>query len=286
MNIENYKTFLELSRMQNYSKTAERLNVVQSTVSSRINELEKYLDIQLFRRNNRKVELTKMGKALIPHAQKLIEIESDIKKHVYSYGVYQDSIKIGIPGSVYREKLSPLIYKFYDLYPQYSIDLNFCKTTTQIQLLLNNEIDIGFISRIPNTNKLIVEPLLDYSWIIVAHTDYDIPNIIEVDQLKSINICYNNQNEQYNEWLKDILPTNYTPKMNMNSTAQLIEHVLGGYGCAFLPSYAVENEISSGKMKKILIKNVTPNNFTIYLAINKNRVSTEIVSKFIELVKP
>ena len=43
LNIESLKTFLVLSEEQNFNKAAQRLFVVQSTVSARIQELEKEL---------------------------------------------------------------------------------------------------------------------------------------------------------------------------------------------------------------------------------------------------
>lgn len=55
MNYDFYKTFVVLAETKNFSKTAEKLNIVQSTVSNRIQELEKYLNTDLFNRTNKRV---------------------------------------------------------------------------------------------------------------------------------------------------------------------------------------------------------------------------------------
>ena len=41
MNIENLKTFITLSELKNFTQTADRYYIVQSTVTNRIMELEK-----------------------------------------------------------------------------------------------------------------------------------------------------------------------------------------------------------------------------------------------------
>jgi DNA-binding transcriptional LysR family regulator len=63
MNIESLETFVLLSENGNFTKTAEMQYLVQSTVSNRINELEKYVGKELFIRNNKNVKLTKSGEA-------------------------------------------------------------------------------------------------------------------------------------------------------------------------------------------------------------------------------
>ena len=59
MDIEALNTFLTLANTKNYTRTAAQLFVAQSTVTNRIHELEKELNIALFTRNNRSVELAK-----------------------------------------------------------------------------------------------------------------------------------------------------------------------------------------------------------------------------------
>ena len=78
MDLENLKTFLTLSKLKNFTQTANEHFVVQSTVTNRIMELEKELGKKLFIRDKKSVELTEAGKHLIPYAKRMIEIESSL----------------------------------------------------------------------------------------------------------------------------------------------------------------------------------------------------------------
>ncbi len=285
MHIENYNTFLVLARTLNFSKTAEKLNLVQSTVSARIVELEKYLDKKLFVRSKRCVELTNSGQLLLPYAIKLVETEAEGKKLIKGVKEFEDCLRITVPGSVYRQKISEVVEKFYSLYPQYRLDIRFHKTSSQLDMFMDNETDIGFISRKPITSKVEVSSYIKYSWILVARKDYNIPDVIKASELLSLELSYNHLNPEYNEWLLDVLPNGLKSRISLNNTSQLIEYVNKGYLCAFLPSYSIEKELSEGSFKQISIEGVTDNEFDIYMAVNKKRIKSDVVNKFLALVK-
>ena len=61
MQIELLDTFLDLIETRNFNRTAERLGITQSTVSSRIRSLETLLDKQLFIRGKSGTEPTVAG---------------------------------------------------------------------------------------------------------------------------------------------------------------------------------------------------------------------------------
>ena len=60
--------FLVLAENLHYTQSAELLLMSQSALSQQIKQLEAILGVQLFKRTNRKVELTKAGELLIPQA--------------------------------------------------------------------------------------------------------------------------------------------------------------------------------------------------------------------------
>ena len=284
MNIENYKTFIVLASTESFSKTAEQMNVVQSTVSSRIVELEKHLDAKLFKRNRRLVEITHAGKLLLPHANKIVNVEYEAKQMINSTDLFEDNLKISVTGSIYREKLSPIINEFYKLYPHYGLDIRFYKTSHQLEKLFDDESDIGFITRFPSSPKVEVIQYLEYSWVLIAHPDYDISDTIDVSILPTLDLSIAHLNEDFNKWLEDVSPRNFRSRLNINSTTQLIEYVNRGYGCAFVPKYSVEEDLKTGKLKEITVTNITHNKFINYIAINKKRRNSDVVKKFLDLI--
>lgn len=62
------RAFEAASRHMSFAKAAEELHVTPAALSYQIKSLEEHLDIELFRRLNRAVELTEAGRSLAPHA--------------------------------------------------------------------------------------------------------------------------------------------------------------------------------------------------------------------------
>jgi len=282
--MEYYHTFIAVAKANSFSKAAEQLNIVQSTASSRINELESYLEQKLFVRNNRTVEITHAGKVFLPYAEKMLRTEREGIRKMSTLKLFEDNLKISVNGNVYREKLRPVVEEFSEKYPQYSLTVDFHGTYAQLNMLFDNEVDIGFIGRKPNTQRLTVVPYCDYSVILVASKNYTVNTVIDPEDLLSIDFFYANQSDEFNHWLSDFLTPNYKSPLHINDLLHLINLVKDNMGCAFLPSSMVQGELASGEFKMIKIKGTKPLVFKNYIAINKKRKDSNAVQAFLSLI--
>ncbi|MGE5672994.1 MAG: LysR family transcriptional regulator [Mycobacterium leprae] len=73
MDLEGLETFLTVARMRSINKAAEALFLAQSTVTHRVQRLEKELGTALFERNAGGVELTQEGRRFLPLATSIGE---------------------------------------------------------------------------------------------------------------------------------------------------------------------------------------------------------------------
>ncbi len=71
MRIDLIETFLDLCETRNFNRSAERLQVTQSTVSARVRALERQLGCRLFQRSRSGTQLTTAGLRFEPHARAL-----------------------------------------------------------------------------------------------------------------------------------------------------------------------------------------------------------------------
>jgi LysR family transcriptional repressor of citA len=145
MNIEAIETFVLLAENRNFTKTAEMQFLVQSTISNRINELERYIGKELFVRNNKNVKLTKSGEAFLPYAKRILMLKKDGIIKARSIEIYEDRLALGLEDSIYKNIISPIIKKFFLAFPNIAVKLKMNHSEEIIKLLSDGILDVGFV---------------------------------------------------------------------------------------------------------------------------------------------
>jgi DNA-binding transcriptional LysR family regulator len=106
MQIELLDTFLDLIETRSFNKTADRLGITQSTVSSRVRALEALLDKQLFIRNKSGTEPTAAGMRFEAHARAVKLRWLDAQREIQAVGKFDRLIRIGVHVEIYEDLLT------------------------------------------------------------------------------------------------------------------------------------------------------------------------------------
>lgn len=96
MQIDLIETFLDLMETRSFNRTAERLNITQSTVSHRVKTLEAQFNRKLFTRNKGGTVPTTSGLRFLDHARALRHQWHEATRAVESAGTYERSMRLGI----------------------------------------------------------------------------------------------------------------------------------------------------------------------------------------------
>ena len=69
MDINDFRTFIEVCRTRHFGQSAQNLCITQSAVSARIRQLEDTLGKKLFVRQRNNIQLTPAGEQLLSYAE-------------------------------------------------------------------------------------------------------------------------------------------------------------------------------------------------------------------------
>jgi DNA-binding transcriptional LysR family regulator len=155
MVIHQLKSFVKIADIGNLRKAAEGLHISQSALSSQIKFLESRLDVQLFDRSAKGMELTENGRILYSHAQAVLSSAEIFQAKARELtGRTRQRVKIGI-----------------------NTDGNFLKVGKLSRMLTSYFQGIGFIfvsSQTVRTPEMLREELIDLGFFFGENREGDI----------------------------------------------------------------------------------------------------------------
>ena len=95
MNLRFVEAFYWVASLKSITRAAQKLFLTQSAMSSRIAALETELGVLLLDRNDKQFRLTVAGARFFTYAQRLLELQREIKAEMGSGASMAVSIRIG-----------------------------------------------------------------------------------------------------------------------------------------------------------------------------------------------
>jgi len=283
LNYDFYKTFVTLAETNNFSKSAKKLNIVQSTVSNRIQELEKYLQINLFERTNKTVSLTQAGLNFLPYAQRLIAIEEEGLSTIHRIN-YKNTLNIGVVHSLYFRYVKNTTKKFMKEHDDTAIKININHSNIILEMLTDNLIDIGLVYIHPKSTKLICAATIKDEIILVTKNSKNFLNEINLEDLNTLNLLWVDLGNGFNEWLEEQLNKKIDYRLYVDQMLEIVDYLKEGFGYAFMLKSLAENSIKSGELKEVIIRNTPSYSVVGYVVVDKTKLKKEQVASFIELL--
>lgn len=170
MDWDNLRFFLELSRTKKLIGAARRLEVDHTTVSRRIQALEKSLGAQLFVRGAAGYSLTEEGRNLLPQAEAMESACSAIEQtRDEQTETLSGHVRIGVTEGYGSVMLAPQLAELTRRYPNLGIDLLAVPRTVHLS---RREADIVITLERPERGPYIITKLSDYVLKLYASPDY------------------------------------------------------------------------------------------------------------------
>lgn len=124
MDIRQLEYFAEVAKQLSFTKAAATLHVSQPSISKAIQQLEVELDVPLFYRSSKQLELTDAGHAVLINTQHVLEAFKNIRSELTDLmELKKGKIRIGIPPIVGAEFFSKLVSQYKERYPYVEIVL-------------------------------------------------------------------------------------------------------------------------------------------------------------------
>ena len=144
LNLDQLRAFIEVVERGSFTAAANELNLSQPAVTHQVQELERRFKVALVERLGKRAYLTQAGEKLIEHARQLLDEDARAQMDMRRFsGEGLGRVRIGTSMTVLMYLLPPILRRLKTDHPQLEINLQAGRTSTTLQMLKTNALDLG-----------------------------------------------------------------------------------------------------------------------------------------------
>lgn len=273
MEIGQLEAFLQVAKTKSFTRAAESLHLVQSTVTTRIQMLEKSVGKPLFKRTSRHIELTPAGKNLLPYAQRIVELKRESEKALMAEGVAEEQLFVGSPHSLWDYILFPAMREFRRKHPEIALRLITGHSDEITEKLLDGLADLGILYVPPYHTGLEVIRLHEESLCLTGPADFPLEEeTITPEDLRSLPFIHLGWGAEYEKWFQTTFGRHFLPSVEVDHMSLLLRWIQAGEGVGFLLRTVAEEMSAAGELKVLPFRSEPPlPRIPVYLVLPKRK---------------
>ncbi|WP_296702168.1 LysR family transcriptional regulator [Algoriphagus sp.] len=244
MELRHLIYFKAVAEELNFRKAAERLFISQPGLSRQIKQLEEMLEVQLFDRDQKHVELTNAGLYFKNEVDFVINhldlTRSQLK--LIALGKIGE-LRIGFLGSASNQILPDLLSKLNAIQPLISTSLEELSNAMQVEMIEKDKLDLGFVRLASVPSDLEMKVVLRDSFSLVVPKDHPIQehDFVSVNQFNEetfVLFSSDYSNLYYEQIIGICRDAGFSPKIRHKSVHALtiFKLVENGMGVAIVPT--------------------------------------------------
>jgi DNA-binding transcriptional LysR family regulator len=257
--IDNIRTFVRVYELGNMSAAARDQRISAAVASSRISQLEDYLNVRLFQRTTRQLNATEQGQIFYAGAVKILEAIDEAEAAVNSVTDNpRGSLFVAAPLGIGRRLIAPQVPVFKEEYPLIDVRLRLSDRKLD---LTGEGLDIAFFLGLPEDSALRVRKIADCARLLCASPDYlkrkGTPTAPE-ELTDGTHDCLNLRYPGAPEFQWPLLVNGETKRFAVTGPFEtddgdvLTNWALEGHGIVLKPSFEVADHLESGALVPVL----------------------------------
>jgi LysR family transcriptional regulator, flagellar master operon regulator len=244
MDIEQARTFLALVETRSFIRTAERLNVTQSTVSMRLKVLEDRLGQTLFVRGKSGATLTAAGTHFRPYAETIVRAWEQARHEVALPPLFRGTFAVGAETILWGRLLLKWIPWMRSAMPDVCVRAEVGPSEGLMRQLIEGLLDAAILYAPQTRPGLVIEQLLEERMVMVT-TDPAIR--FPGDE----GYVYVDWGPEFRAAHGAAFPGAETPVLFVGHGPLGLQYILENGGAGFFPLRAVRELIQEGRLSRV-----------------------------------
>ncbi len=292
MIFEWMQVFAAVVEHESLNKASATLNLTQPALSRKIAQLEEELNVKLFYRRGKRLELTRIGQISYEYAVEMRKLQGRFLTMIAEFNsANRGRLTIGASLTTLQSTLPDLIAAFTRHAPDVDIQAVTGKTHEIVTLVKDKKCDIGLVASIVNTPEIVCVPLFN------DHLELAIPEFhplsgkaeVSISDLNGLPMILFSQHTWYRD-LTDELFEQYRVvpdvKMEIDSFEVIVRLVATCNLATLLPhSYLQRSLLRDNSVLVKKVPELTNTTRTTSLLYAKHGTLTPAVNQLVELAQ-
>jgi len=253
-----FKAFLHAARELNFTRAAEKAAMTQSGVSQKISKLEQQVGQSLFLRVNKSISLTEAGLVLLDYIERQQdELDGLFEKLGVSQKSPKGPVRYAMPHSCLFTPHFPLMLEERKKFAAVTLKVSLCSNEDVTQMLLNWEIDFGFLTRKSENPALAQDLFAAEEYVLVGSPDLIKklkPTLENLHSLPFVN--FPGMQNLFDSWKRVMAAKKRSLSFEalaisgeINSLHGAVTMIFHGVGFAIVPRHVVATELKQHEIE-------------------------------------
>lgn len=288
MTLHHLEIFVAVCREKTTHAAAEKLNLSQPAVSKAITDLEKYYQVSLFERINRRLYLTRVGETMRDYAYQVLEAYEQMETEISRSGARRH-IRIGASVSVGTRLLPPLLAKLAEKDVQITYEVTVDNTSKIEHMIENYSLDLGLVEGYVDNRNLVMKNVAEDALVLAMRAGHPLlkretPDISALENYSFITREGGSSARNQLELYLQELGVHLTPNYSCSNIEAIKQALLYTDGISVLSKMMIEQELRMGILAVLPWENLEFKR-TIRLIYHKNKHISPAMETFLSLLE-
>ncbi|MCW8916946.1 MAG: LysR family transcriptional regulator [Magnetovibrio sp.] len=272
------------------SAAAHTLNVGQPAVTKRISTLEDSYGLTLIERSGGRMRLTEAGEKVYLLAVQTLDRQLSLRQELADLAQGRTTLHLDVTIAIGEHFLPKLLLRFAELHPDYRINSRLVYGRQSENSLARGLTDLALLERPPEHPDLMVQKWMDDELLLVCGPDHPLveEDMIPIPMLLDLTYVLREPGSSsrldLDEALERIGIHRLDVALEVGATDALVDVLVPGQHVSFLPRFAVEQHIQSGRLHHIKVTNFRIMR-TLWIARHRGNIDHPVADALISVIR-
>ena len=277
MKIDHIRTFLEITASGSFSRSAENLNVTQSTISGRVRAMEDQFGRRLFTRGRAGVELTSAGQRFRRYAEGIEQLWQQSQQQVTLPEGYRTVLALGAQVSLWERLILDWMPRMRQQMPSVALQVQADYSHSLMRQLSDGLLDICVMYQPRHISGVIIEDLFEETLVMAAPEPRDVALAWVEDYV------YVDWGDAFHVQHSEAYPDLETPAVTVGLGALGLQYILQNGGSAYFPRRVVDPLVESGEL--YLVRGAAAMRRPAYVVYTENPKDAEVLALALDILR-